>query len=388
MPENHEPSENPTPEQAAQPVAYAPPHPYGAPAQQQQQSNGLSIASMALGLVALLTAGVGFYFATALGIAIAAVATVIAILCGLGALILGIIALIRRQRNKAAAITGLAASVLAGITVIALIAYMVIAALSPGWGGNDGPAEAHSDSSTEQVVPQSSGALQFDGEWPANFADGGLTFDETLMPLTSQALTAGDTPLAPAAERGDGPADILLFVDYRCPICMLFEQANGATLEEAITSGEATLQVRALTFLDRVSAGSEYSSRAASAMACIAEEQPKLAWPAHTALLSSDVQPEENNAGLTDDELIAAVEEHAGALTPATQSCIADHSYLPFAQAFTDWSFTNAIPNALDPTLAVQGTPFAIVNGVPYTGAPNDAVAFRAFLKDQGVALK
>ena len=386
MPDTHEPSDHVTPPAVTPPApAYAPPHPYATPA--AQPGNGLAITAMALGLVSLLTVGVGFFAATPMGL--------FAGLFAIAAVVLGIVSLVRRQRGKAPAIAGIASGAIGGVATIALAAYVLMVALSPGWNGgfDSAPTETHSHESEsdsdsgESSAPQSFTPLEFTGEWPENYADGGITFGADLAPIPSNALTPGDVPLLPSAERGDGPADILLFVDYRCPICMNFEQANAPTLESVIESGAATLQMRTLTFLDRASSGSEYSSRAAGALACIATEQPESAWLAHTTLLSSTVQPPENTPGLDDKELIAAIEKEAGVLSPAVRSCITERTFVPFAQAFTNWSFENPVPNAVNSALMVEGTPLAVVNGVPYQGPVNDPAAFRDFLEAQGVTV-
>lgn len=384
MPDTHEPSDHVTPPAVTPPApAYAPPHPYAAPA--AQPGSGLGIAAMALGLVSLLTVGVGFFAVTPMGL--------FAALFGIVAIVLGIVALVCRQRAKAPAIAGIASGAIGVIASIVLAAYVLMVALSPGWTGgfDSAPTETHSHESDpesgESGGPQSFTPLDFTGEWPENYADGGITFGEDFAPVPSKALTPGDVPLLPRAERGEGPADILLFVDYRCPICMSFEQANAPTLESVIESGAATLQVRTLTFLDRASSGSAYSSRAAGALACIATEQPASSWLAHTTLLSANVQPPENTPGLDDKEIIAAIEQEAGALSPAARSCITDQTFVPFAQAFTNWSFENPVPNAVNSALMVEGTPLAVVNGVPYQGPVNDPAEFRAFLEAQGVTV-
>lgn len=402
MTEHPEPTEPVGPAYVSPPpAAYAPPHPYGAAAATSTQAPKRSIfaiISMALGLLALLTVAVGFFFAAALGTVLAGVAAFFTVLFALAAIVLGIVALVRRAANKAPAITGIISAVVAVFTTVALVGYLTMIALSPGWaGGWDGNAlggggdsEAHGSEQvpSEPGAPHKFSPLSFSGEWPAGYADGGLTFDETLTPIASKPLTSGEVPLAPAMNRDSGPADILLFVDYRCPVCMFFEQTNAPAIEEALTTGQATLQVRALTFLDRASAGSAYSSRAAGAVACLAQDQPDAVWPVHSALLSADVQPAENNAGLDDAALIKVFEQAAGPISPAVKSCIEDRTFVPFAQAFTDWSFENPVPNALDPALSVQGTPMAIVNGVPYQGSVSDPQEFQAFLAEQGITVK
>ncbi|QIM17115.1 hypothetical protein G7067_12985 [Leucobacter insecticola] len=114
------------------------------------------------------------------------------------------------------------------------------------------------------------------------------------------------------------------------------------------------------------------------------DTQPEYAWDAHKTLLDPDFQPEEGTGAYTNEELIAALP----GLNDATRSCITEERYQPFALELTKWVFANPVPFAKDPKLAVEGTPMAVVNGVPYAGDLADGAAFRAFLKAQGIALQ
>mgnify|MGYP001027914339 CR=1 FL=1 len=222
-------------------------------------------------------------------------------------------------------------------------------------------------------------------EWPANLATGGILFVGDMQPAPSAPLTTGEAPTPAETHRGTGPADIRLYVDYRCPYCSLFEQANAPKLEELVRSGRATLEVVPLTFLDRLSSGTAYSSRAAGALMCVVDGQPEGAWAAHSRLLSPEVQPEENTPGLDDDEIAAVLDDATGGLSPAVRECVTTGRFASFASAFGEWAGTAAVPNAVDPGLTVAGTPFAVVNGVPYAGHPADHEEFLAFLSEQGL---
>src|SRR5690606_11341051 len=143
-------------------------------------------------------------------------------------------------------------------------------------------------------------------EWPANMENGGIIFEQgTDSPgvRASDHVAPGNSPTAPSVDRDSGVADVIVYLDYRCPYCMQFEEANGAFLEAALASGAATVQVVPLTFLDRIDP-TAYSSRAAGAMACLADSQPDAAWRAHAALLSESWQPSESEAAPDTDALI------------------------------------------------------------------------------------
>ncbi|UBH05232.1 hypothetical protein K8P10_000743 [Leucobacter sp. Psy1] len=222
-------------------------------------------------------------------------------------------------------------------------------------------------------------------EWPANMRTGGILFESGtggLAPVLSEAPEEGAVPEPVATDRASGPLDIQLYVDYRCPACAAFEAENAALLEAAVTSGEATLELRPMTFLDD---DTQYSSRAAGAVACVVDAQPELAWDAHTALLDSRVQPGHEAPGLENDEIVAVIERATGGLDGATRSCIEDERFAPFAQALNAWASSTAVPEADADDVTVAHTPFVVAGGAVYEGDASDGAAFAAFLAEQGL---
>lgn len=369
----------PEPAQHSQPAQYSqpapPPHPYAQAA--GRPGRGLAIAAMALGLVAVLTTAVSvFYFgffAVAGG------------LLGLAAVILGVIALVLRQR-RVPSIVGVASGALAMIAVVAIGGMALGALIAPAaTGGTSETAEAAPDED-DAAVPDAGEAVL----WPANMATGGLVFvsDGAGGIELSRSEAPYDNALpepSDAAALGE-PALIRVYLDYRCPYCAEFERASAQTLEAAVTSGAAAVELHPLTFLDRISPDA-YSSRVAGTMACMADQQPDGAWDAHTALLDPAFQPSESEPGKDDATILAELERATGGLDDAARSCIEEQRFVPFALALNDWIFANPVPYAADPELMVTGTPLVVVDGVPYPGAPADGEAFRAFLAQQGVEL-
>lgn len=118
---------------------------------------------------------------------------------------------------------------------------------------------------------------------------------------------------------------------------------------------------------------------------CVVDGQPEAAWAAHSRLLSPETQPLENTPGLDNDEIAAVLEDATGGLSPAVSECVTTGRFTSFASALGGWALSVPVPNAVDPELTVAGTPFVIVNGVPYEGSPTDPEAFLAFLAEQGL---
>lgn len=247
--------------------------------------------------------------------------------------------------------------------------------------------KAAAESSAEAVDSTEPGApTEAAFAWPQNMATGGVVFSGTDIDVLRSPAPEGDTAPAPrtAAELGES-ALIRLYVDYRCPYCALFEHANQQTLENVIASGEAALELHPLTFLDRIDPADYYSSRAAGALTCVVSDQPDQAWSAHTALMDPAFQPNEDVAGHDNAGLVSALDEAVEGLSPEARSCIEEERFVSFSTTLNEWIFSNPIPGAADPELKVEGTPFVLVDGVPYGGDPRDASAFEAFLREQGI---
>lgn len=176
---------------------------------------------------------------------------------------------------------------------------------------------------------------------------------------------------------GDGEKNVDVWFDAMCPVCGAFEKTNGATLANAVDDGSITLRLHPLTFLDALSNGTGYSTRAAAALTCVAVTDENAILPFYQALFTD--QPEENSDGLTDKEL-AKRASSAGAGDIST--CLADSGpYKAWAQGNTANSQKGPIEvdgkKALD---TIKGTPTVLVNGAQYPGGVTDKKAFTEFL--------
>ena len=216
------------------------------------------------------------------------------------------------------------------------------------------------------------------GPGPQNFASDGIQLSQGFIATPTAALDADADPIPSAVDEESRILDIQMYVDYLCPICGAFEQANGEYIESLVENGAATLEVHPITILDRLSQGQRYSSRAVNAVACVADSSPNDFYRYHSALLSEEVQPAENTTGLSDDELIALLDtagvENVGAVT----ECIQDESFKSWVSNSTARALSGPIPNS--DIAQVTGTPTVLVNGVKYEGAVNDLAAFQAFV--------
>jgi protein-disulfide isomerase len=182
---------------------------------------------------------------------------------------------------------------------------------------------------------------------PANVSDlGGVAIGKKLLP-------ASDSEIKKSTR-------IVIYQDYQCPICKLFEDPNAAQIKTWVQSGQATVEYHPISFLDGHSLNN-YSSRAANASLCVANSQPQKYFDVNTALYAT--QPEENTAGPTDSAIKDTLKS-AGVLIDAEMNeCIDQKRYSKFLENRTSEAFSQP---AVTGTEVPTGTPYILVNGKVY----------------------
>lgn len=138
--------------------------------------------------------------------------------------------------------------------------------------------------------------------------------------------------LAFGAPEDSGKPVLEVHLDFMCPHCGTFEETNGEDLATIIENDEATVHMVPRSMLDSASTTGDYSSRAASALTCVYEEDPANAVTFQQLLFAN--QPAEGSAGLSDEELWAYAQE-AGA-SDSVQSCIEDATYQQWVRDVAD----------------------------------------------------
>ncbi|MFO7689749.1 MAG: thioredoxin domain-containing protein, partial [Cryobacterium sp.] len=174
---------------------------------------------------------------------------------------------------------------------------------------------------------------------------------------------------------GAGPVVVDVYFDVMCPFCKAFDDTNGPQLALAVTNDTITLRLHALTFLDRASAGTEYSSRASAALTCQATLNPDGTLSLLAALYAA--APVENSAGHSD----AALVRLAGVAAPGGTSiadCVDAGAYQAWSQQNTERAFTG--PIEASEIAVIEGTPTVLVDGAVYPGSITDADEFNAFV--------
>jgi protein-disulfide isomerase len=170
--------------------------------------------------------------------------------------------------------------------------------------------------------------------------------------------------------RDDAPVTVTVFFDYMCPFCGRFEAANSVDLDRLVKGGTVRVELRPMSFLDSRSKGSQYSTRAANALATVADGAPDRVWDFHRALFRE--QPEEGTAGLS-DERIAEIARAAGVPAPVIRE-------LP-VRAFAGWvvqSTERAFGTGITGTPTVLVDQQKLVGDLYSAGALKDAVLHAA----------
>ena len=109
----------------------------------------------------------------------------------------------------------------------------------------------------------------------------------------------------------DEPKAVLsMYEDFQCPHCRDFEKAFGPTISKLIDSGAVAADYYMVSILNS-KANDNYSTRAANAAYCVADESKEAFTRFHSALFA--MQPEEGAGGAPDNAKLIETARQAGA---------------------------------------------------------------------------
>ncbi|MFJ6114207.1 DsbA family protein [Agrococcus sediminis] len=248
----------------------------------------------------------------------------------------------RRERLKKGLTVG--GIIVAAVAIVAIVAVVIVNSIRPA------------------------------GPGPENMASNGIVIGQDFV-AERTAATPADAEPTPTEPRDD-VVQIEIYQDYMCPVCGTFDEANRATLEQLMQTGAATVEIHPITILDRASLGTKFSTRAASAAACVAEFAPDQFWAFNSAMY--DNQPAESTAGLTNEEIIGLAQGAGIDTEGGLADCINEGRFMSWAEDATVRAGTQPLPGT-DGVVADR-TPTVIVNGQKYPGSPADAAGFQAFV--------
>lgn len=210
------------------------------------------------------------------------------------------------------------------------------------------------------------------GVLPKNLtADGGIKMGANGEVFTA-THTPTPTPTAGATAAPSNPAEIVIYVDYQCPYCAMFELANNDQIQAWLNDGTATLEMRPLSFLDGKATPNEYSSRAAAVALAVANFDPNSYWAVNKYLFEN--QPAEMTPGPSNEEMLAGISGLGIKNFDSVTEAVND-------KRFKKWVLANtAEATTKDAGLAQHGTPYVTVNGKLYDGTVDNAAEFSQFV--------
>lgn len=252
----------------------------------------------------------------------------------------------REKRNRALTIGGI---VLASVAVVVVVVLIIV----------------------NSVRPPSPG--------PQNMAADGIVIGEGLVAERNDAIPVeGDS--TPTEQRED-ILQIVIYQDYMCPHCGAFEQTNGETIRALVEEGRATVEYHPLSFLDRSSVGSRYSTRAANAAACVAEHAPDSFFDWNTLMFVN--QPEGQTQGLSDDEMLDLMAQAGADVTSELSQCVNSLQFEGWVGDAVQRAYDSPVPYTYEGGGEVYAdrTPTVLVNGRHYQGPNTEAAVFQQFLQ-------
>ncbi|MFT4011398.1 MAG: DsbA family protein [Nocardioidaceae bacterium] len=175
--------------------------------------------------------------------------------------------------------------------------------------------------------------------------------------------TSGDTATTPAGVvdgygvpigKADAPVKLVVYEDFMCPICGELESMTRSFLGPAIEDGTVHVVYRPIAFLDRMSSGTKYSTRATNAFAAVFDLGGEDAARTMHDLLFEN-QPKEGSTGLDDDQLIDFAVQ-AGVDKAAVTKAIEDLEFKQWVTNATDQSSKDGVTGT--PTVELNGKRF------------------------------
>jgi len=161
-----------------------------------------------------------------------------------------------------------------------------------------------------------------------------------------------DTANGSAISFENGAATTIdVWEDSQCPVCKLFEDANGAYIESLIREKKANVRYHVLSFL-----GDE-SVRAANASFCAADEGQYLDFQKAIYAVQSTVE----NSGFWSNETLVEMGKKIGITSTKFEDCVTKGSKVDLVQANSE-SMSK---------FGVQGTPTVFINGKKWERTQN-----------------
>jgi protein-disulfide isomerase len=182
---------------------------------------------------------------------------------------------------------------------------------------------------------------------------GGATGEGDTVRVTSSKLVTQPGTSNPKAV-------VTFYEDFLCPACGNFERNFGPTVSKLIDIGAIAADYSMVAILDS-QRNQNYSSRAGAAAMCVADESIDAFRRFHSALYSTDIQPNERGTSFPDNARLIELAREAG-VVGKVPDCINSGKYLSKVTGEAAAAKINATP-----TIKINGedyepsTPDALV---------------------------
>jgi protein-disulfide isomerase len=187
---------------------------------------------------------------------------------------------------------------------------------------------------------------------------------------STQSVATDSSGIVTVGKSGSVPPLTLdIYEDALCPICAEFERQYGQQINKAIDDGSLAVNYHMLNFLNPSSFSGDYSSRAAAALLCVAQQSgsaPGVYLAFHSALFSADHQPEESGSSDLTNAQLAALATSSGASAAAAQCTSSGQNVAAAEAAATASSATLSAA-----TGGRVATPTVVKDGVPVSLSVN-----------------
>lgn len=165
-----------------------------------------------------------------------------------------------------------------------------------------------------------------------------------LATLPEEPRNPADPPPGVGASAAGDPVQVVVYVDVNCVFCAEFERTYSDRLGTWLDAGDITLEYRNVAYLD-TNSSTDYSSRGANALACVADTSPEHYFDFVNAVFGNF----EN--GELDDEGLATMASDVAA--GDISGCVSEGTFRPYVKYTSQAAEIDG----------VNGTPTVYVDG-------------------------
>ncbi|MCI1901347.1 MAG: thioredoxin domain-containing protein [Bifidobacteriaceae bacterium] len=198
---------------------------------------------------------------------------------------------------------------------------------------------------------------------------------ESVTDAKASVSKVADKPAAAGSEFGfmlsknginepiDDVPTVQVYMDFMCPACGSTDRELAPTWKQMLNAGQINLDIHPGAYLDS-SSSDEYSTRTASAVSYVAQNEPEHLLAFITALFEEDFQPQEasNYRSVSDDAIVKQAEK-AGVSAKVAQASVGG-TYKDWIKAVSTYTpLRKAVQHPSGDYKGQMTTPTILING-------------------------